>query len=191
MRQVPVDLGGEHAVASTSATAWSWTAAVTGANARGVNRGFRMLRYHACSAGSGTVLGTHGYVSGSMCGQTSGGHAAPQERRRYRSGSSRRAGTPPALLYATQPRKPARRHVRPDGRYRHSVRRPFHSVNISPMMSVAASALRRSRWPYRSTYAWRDCRPAPAHNAQPNQVKTSLRVTVCRLRLWIRSSSCG
>ncbi len=37
--------------------------------------------------------------------------------------------------------------------------------------------------------ALRDCTPAPAHDAQPNQVKTSLRVTVWRLRLRMISSS--
>ena len=37
--------------------------------------------------------------------------------------------------------------------------------------------------------AWCDCTPAPAHDAQPNQVKTSLRVTVWRLRLRTISSN--
>src|SRR5271155_3003921 len=57
-----------------------------------------------------------------------------------------------------------------------------------PVVDEALDA-RPTPVPYVFPYAWCDCTPAPAHNAQPNQVKTSLRGTVWRLRLRMISSS--
>src|SRR5271166_6706420 len=57
-----------------------------------------------------------------------------------------------------------------------------------PVVDEALDA-RPTPVPHVFPYVWCDRTPAPAHDAQPNQVKTSLRVTVWRLRLRMISSS--